>query len=151
MPIKLIIAGSRTLYPTPEEIDAEVLKMPIWGDATPDIARVREVISMVVSGRSPGGGTDIAGEDWATARGIPIHAEPITDEDWKRWGKYLGPKIRNARMAEVGDAGLIWWDGKSNGSTDMAMRLKIRSKPYEVVPMKPRKRQPGERRPRRKP
>lgn len=148
MPIKLIIAGSRTLYPTPEEIDAEVLKMPIWGDITPDIANVREVIGMVVSGRSPGGGTDLAGEDWATARGIPIHAEPITDEDWRRWGKYIAPKVRNARLCEVGDAALCFWDHQSNGTTDTVTRMVVRHKLVEVVPMRPKK---GQRRPRRKP
>ncbi len=52
MPAKLIIAGSRTLYPSVEAIDTEVLRLPIWGDIQPDIARVGEVVSMVIGGHS---------------------------------------------------------------------------------------------------
>lgn len=133
---KLIIAGSRSLHPTDEQIDAEVLRLPIWGEIPPEISRVREVISLVVSGRSPGGGADACGERWAKARGIEVHPEPITDADVRRYGKFLAPKVRNSRMAEVGDIALIFWDGISNGSTDMVTRMTLRKKVVEVVPMR---------------
>ncbi len=133
---KLIIAGSRSLHPTDDQIDAEILRLPIWGEIPPDIARVREVISLVVSGRSPGGGADLCGERWAKARGIEVHPEPITEADIRRYGKFLAPKVRNSRVAEVGDIALIFWDGISNGSTDLNMRMTLRRKLVEVVPMR---------------
>lgn len=136
MAVKLIIAGSRTVDPSIAEIDAEVLKLPIWGDRAPDIGRIGEAVSLVISGRSPGGGADAAGERWAAARGITVHIEPITDEDVRRWGKYLAPKMRNRRMAELGDYGLLFWDAKSSGTPDMCIRLVVRRKPVEVVPTK---------------
>lgn len=134
--VKLIIAGSRSLHPTDEQIDAEILKLPIWGEISPDVARVREVIALVVSGRSPGGGVDACGERWARDRCIEVHPEPITDADVRRYGKFMAPKVRNSRMAEVGDVALVFWDGISNGSTDMVTRMTLRRKPVEVVPMR---------------
>jgi hypothetical protein len=136
MAVKLIIAGSRTVYPSVDQIDIEVLKLPIWEGITPDIARLKEVVSHVVSGRSPGGGADEAGELWAEARGIEVIPIPITDEDWEKHGRYLGPKMRNRRVADVGDIALIWWDCSSGGSADLSIRLQVRGKPQVVVPMK---------------
>lgn len=112
------------------------MKLPIWGEIPPDIARVREVISLVVSGRSPGGGVDSCGERWAQARGIEVHPEPIADVDVRRYGKFMAPKVRNSRMAEVGDVALVFWDGISNGTTDMVTRMTLRRKVSEVVPMR---------------
>jgi len=134
--VKLIIAGSRSLHPTDEQIDAEVLRMPIWGEIPPEISRVREAIELVVSGRSPGGGVDACGERWAKARGLAVHPEPISDADVRRYGKFMAPKVRNSRMAEVGDAALVFWDGISNGTTDMVTRMTLRRKVVEVVPMR---------------
>lgn len=148
MGLKLIIAGSRTVDPTDEAIDAAVLLLPIWGESPRDLTaeerdlRLAEIpakISYVVCGESPGGGADPAGKRWATARGIAVVSEPITGEDVRYWGKYLAPKMRNRRMAEIGDLALVFWDGKSNGSTDLVTRMVLRRKHVEVVPTKPRK------------
>lgn len=136
MAVKLIIAGSRTVYPTFEQIDADVLRLPIWGDITPDIARIGEVVVQVIGGRSPGGGADDAGEAWAIARGLPFHPEPITDEDYRVHGKYLGPKMRNRRMANIADIALIYWNGHSGGSADICIRMQARGKPTLVIPIK---------------
>ncbi len=132
---KLIIAGSRSLHPTDEQIDAQVLLLPIWGEIPPEISRVGEVISLVVSGRSPGGGVDACGERWAKARGLPVHPEPILESDVRRYGKYLAPKVRNSRMADVGDIALVFWDGLSSGTPDLAIRMNLRRKVVEVAPM----------------
>lgn len=142
VPVKLIIAGSRTVYPAMEVIDAAVLALPIWGDLEPAAGRFGEVISLVISGRSPGGGADHAGEAWAATRGIPVHVERITEEDIKRYGTYRGPKMRNRRMAELGDVALCFWDAFSGGTADMVTRMVARHKLVEVVPTKPT-RKPG--------
>lgn len=139
------------MLPTDDEIDDAVLKLPMWdddftaGDLTNRTAewrsrRLGEIpakISHVICGESPGGGADAAGKRWAIARGIELISEPITDEDVRRWGRYVGPKMRNRRMAEIGDLALVFWDGKSNGSTDLVTRMVLRGKLVEVIPTRP--------------
>jgi len=167
MAVKLIIAGSRTVDPTDEVITAEVLKLireiseipgsheshEIPGrdltEGQTEISQrfplsVQEVtamlkseISHVVCGESPGGGADASGKRWARSFGIEVISEPITAEDVRRWGKYVAPKVRNRRVAEQGDLALVFWDGQSNGATDLVTRMVLRGKRVEVVPSKP--------------
>ncbi len=63
-----------------------------------------------------------------------MHREPIITDDIDRWGKYVGPRMRNRRLAERGDAALIFWDGVSGGSADMCTRMVARDKPVRVIP-----------------
>jgi hypothetical protein len=135
--VKLVIAGSRTVSPTIAEID-DALAQALFDWHIPLCAdkgfadRVLEVIC------GDAAGVDFAGEQWARARGIPIHHEPITAGDIAQHGKYVGPRMRNRRMAERGTHAIIFWDGVSAGSADMACRMVARSKPVRVVPCKPR-------------
>lgn len=117
---KLIIAGSRTVHPTPAQIDAEM----------DDFLFVKEDIREVVSGTA--GGADNSGELWATVNGITIRRFPA---DWDKHGRVAG-KLRNREMAEYADAALVFWDGMSSGSCDMVTRMVARGKPVRVVPMK---------------
>lgn len=132
MPQVLVIAGSRTLDPTVEQIDEEVAKMLGLPERTSDAFRA--AVSEVVSGDAPG--SDRAGTRWANHHGIQVHHEPTTEEDIRRWGKYMGPRIRNRRMAERGACLLAFWDAKSSGTADMVTRMVGRGKPATVVPMK---------------
>lgn len=125
--MKLIIAGSRTVDPTPSEIDA----------AFDDLLFVVADVTEVVSGCAEG--ADKAGENWARLRGISIRKFMINDEDRKAVGPKLAPKMRNRRMAEYGDAALIWWDGTSGGSADLAIRMAVRDKPVRVIPARKRR------------
>lgn len=125
--MKLIIAGSRSVYPTPSEIDA----------AFDGLIFVAEDVTMVVSGKAEG--ADTAGEAWAELRRIPVAPFPITTEDAKKFGYKLAPKMRNKRMAEFGDMAIVFWDGISGGSADMVTRMVARDKPVRVVPTKRRK------------
>jgi hypothetical protein len=113
--VKLVIAGSRTVSPTIEDIDAALTEV-ICGDAA---------------------GADTCGALWARSRGIPLHHEPVTQDDYAQHGRYMGPKMRNRRMAERGDALLAFWDGTSGGTADMVTRMVARDKPVRVVPYKP--------------
>lgn len=120
--MKLIIAGSRTVDPTDEEIERALegfVEMP--------------QIEVVVCGMAKTG-ADPAGKRWADSNSVPVHEEPVTKEDFKTHGSYLAPKFRNRRMADIGDAALIFWDGTSGGSADMVCRMVARGKPVKVVP-----------------
>lgn len=141
--MKLIIAGSRTLSPTIEQVDREVRIMiaNILGDEEV----IEREISEVICGDAPG--SDHCGNLWARSHEIPVHHDPITAADVARYGKWVAPKIRNARMADRGTAALIFWDGTSSGSTDMAMRMLTRGKLVRPVCMVPAKRDPRARPP----
>jgi hypothetical protein len=136
--MRLIIAGSRTVTPSREQITEVVraLVMAEFGDSEHDELAPR--IAEVISGKADGG--DLAGEAWAKSYGIPVHSEPITEEDRKRWGPYVAPKMRNRRMAERGTHAALFWDGISGGTSDMCARMVARGKPVQIVPTAKRRR-----------
>lgn len=127
--MKLIIAGSRTVFPSLEEIDAAV------AGACKALGITPADITLVIEGEADG--ADAAGKAWALARGYTLHKEPITPEDWKKHGRYLAPKMRNRRMAQRGDFAVVFWDGTSGGSADMVARMVVRGKRVFVAPCKP--------------
>lgn len=95
--VKLIIAGSRTLRPTPAQITAALHVTP----------------TEVVSGTAIG--VDRCGEFWAVLNKIPVMRFPA---QWDTEGKAAG-YLRNERMAKYADACLIFHDGKSRGTQHM--------------------------------
>jgi hypothetical protein len=131
--MRLVIAGSRTVSPTIEDIDREVtgLLRDLWAAGDAPIS-FRDHIEEVVCGGADG--VDLAGKRWAQHHGIPVWDEPITNEDRTRWGARRAPKVRNGRMAERGTHALVLWDGQSGGSTDMHARMGVRSKFSKIVP-----------------
>ena len=68
---------------------------------------------VIISGTAKG--ADTLGERYAHERGYDIEKYPA---DWERDGKSAGP-IRNAKMAEVADALIAFWDGNSRGTANM--------------------------------
>jgi len=56
--------------------------------------------------------------------------------DWKKYRNAAGP-IRNAQMAEVADAVLCVWDGKSSGTKDMMNQARKRGLPLYVFKVDP--------------
>lgn len=150
--LSVIIAGSRTVDPPIEDVDAALVKLlkkyypnahavlmasfsddaAIQSDAT--LPNWTSVILEVVCGEADGG--DNAGARWAACRGIPIHSEPITEQDIITHGKYVGPRMRNRRMAERADCLVAFWDGISGGTSDMSTRMTAREKPQLVIPTK---------------
>lgn len=114
--MKLIIAGSRTLDPSPSFI-WDTIKML-------GISNIKEI----VSGRAYG--VDQAGEHWASHYEVPVKPFPA---DWDKHGKAAG-FIRNAEMAKYADQLLLIWDGKSRGSANMKQQMLKLNKPiYEVI------------------
>lgn len=123
----VIIAGSRTVWPTVDEIDSAIAKLDPSG-----LLWVPADWTEIVCGMAPG--ADLAGKAWAEARGKAVHREPITTADIDVHGKYVGPRMRNRRMGERADAAILFWDGVSGGTADMAIRMLARHKPVEVIP-----------------
>jgi hypothetical protein len=138
--VKLVIAGSRTVAPTIEDIDraVESLLRDLWAAAEPvgTSPEFSRYIDEVICGDAAG--ADFAGAQWAKHHGIPVHHEPVTPADYAEHGRYLAPKMRNRRMAERATHALIFWDGTSGGSADMGMRMLMRRKPAVGVPVRPR-------------
>ena len=99
----IIIAGSRTVSPTVEEIDKAIYDLDpsslIWAPCDWQV---------VICGDAPG--ADRAGAAWAQARQKDVHHEPITKELVDLHGRYLAPKMRNRKMAERGDGCIVFWD-----------------------------------------
>lgn len=86
--MRLIIAGSRDLFCTPQQIQQHIEKQN-WP------------VSEVVSGCARG--VDLCGERWANEHNIPVKRFPA---DWQKFGKAAGP-IRNRQMAQYADMALL--------------------------------------------
>jgi len=123
--MKLIIAGSRDLFLTDEEISKAVAAFimananPIFIPSEPPKPYLTEIVSGTARG------IDQLGEAWAKKREIPIRLFPAA---WAKLGKKAGP-IRNKAMAEYADGALILWDGESRGSKNMYKTMRELGKP----------------------
>ena len=73
----------------------------------------KEYNIVIVSGGARG--ADKAGEMYANEEKFDLEIFPA---DWKKFGKSAGFR-RNEQMANVADAVVAFWDGKSNGTKHM--------------------------------
>ena len=97
--LRTIIAGSRTLglY----HLNSASLQFDF------------PLIGTVISGHARG--VDLAGEQWALERGIPVECYPA---EWDKYGKSAGYR-RNEVMADRAEALVAIWDGESRGTGHM--------------------------------
>jgi hypothetical protein len=109
--MKVIIAGSRQL--DCPQLVAHYLE---------NVMKMQEQISTVISGHAVG--IDRCGETWAAKHSIPFE---IFLPNWTV-GKQAG-LLRNRQMAEVADAAIIFWDGKSTGAQHMYSTMLKLTKP----------------------
>jgi hypothetical protein len=100
--MKLIVAGSRS-----------VTDYSLVASAIDELVRKGMKISAIIDGTARG--VDTLAARYATDHGIENIRVPA---DWKQFGPGAG-RIRNIRMAEMGDALLALWDGKSSGTRTM--------------------------------
>lgn len=117
--MKLIIAGTRYI-----KNDAEVFRC-----LDRLVLEKNMKVDKVLSGGAKG--PDRIGEQWAAREGIPVVVFPAA---FSKHGKAAGP-MRNEKMAEAGDALVLFWDGMSPGSLDMLSKMKERVKKVYVFYM----------------
>ena len=67
----------------------------------------------IISGGATG--ADALGEQFAKENNLELVVVPA---DWEKYGRAAGPR-RNAEMAEMADALIAFWDGKSRGTKNM--------------------------------
>jgi hypothetical protein len=82
---------------------------------------------IVISGHASG--ADSLGEKFAADHNLQCELFPA---DWEHHGKAAGP-IRNAKMAEVADALIAFWDGQSRGTKSMIDLAKRKGLQVAVV------------------
>jgi hypothetical protein len=126
MGMKLIIAGSRTLHPSPVLIKE---MMGYYG--------LLNVTEYVCGGAN---GVDASGRKHQEFEMLSCQAANVKPPklklfpaDWVKHGRAAGP-IRNMEMAAYADALLLIWDGQSRGSANMKQCMINKGKPvYEVI------------------
>ena len=115
---RLVIAGSREFadYSTlTSAVDAYLLKL----------APKKPVV--IVSGTAKG--ADRLGEQYARQKGYQLEEHPA---NWHYYGKSAAVK-RNAEMAQVADAAIVFWDGVSAGAKNMIECAEKANIPCEVI------------------
>ena len=115
---RLVVAGCRTFHDY-SVASSEIKKLLQKLDA--------EYSVIIVSGCAEG--ADKLGERYAAEHNLTIERFPA---EWDKYGKYAGPR-RNAQMARIADAVLVFWDGKSRGTKNMIENAKKAKKPYTVI------------------
>jgi len=91
------------------------------------LRKYKQDVSEVVCGMARG--ADLLGRQWALDNGIPVKEFPAK---WNKFGKSAG-YIRNAEMADYGDALIAFWDGESRGTKMMIDLAKKKNLRVEVV------------------
>ena len=121
--MKVIACGSRT-----------------WTDAATILARLDQFPpgTIIVHGRSSGGGADDLIDLMARRLGFTVIPMPVEDEDRRRAGRNQrrAPIFRNMRMfREHPDATLViaFWDGASPGTRHMRDEARRRRVEIDVV------------------
>lgn len=119
---RVVIAGSRGLRLPIADITVAMEELLEAYYPSPCLLDIE-----VVSGCCPNS-PDEDGEAWAAEYAIPVNEFPAW---WETQGKRAG-MLRNARMAEYADAGIVFWDGESRGAKNMIDQLRSRKKPVQV-------------------
>lgn len=113
--MKVIIAGGR------ENTDWTDVFVA-WLEAT----KQGIIMTELVCGMAPG--VDETGYYFAKMMRIPIAEMPA---DWDRSGRAAGP-LRNKAMAQVAEALIAVWDGRSPGTKNMIEEMQALGKPVFV-------------------
>ncbi len=115
--MRLIIAGGRDFT------DLTFLRqsMSFFVDIYDD-----DPITEVVCGMARG--ADLAGRLWAGEKGIPVKEFPA---NWDKYGRSAG-HIRNGQMGDYADQAVVFWDGKSRGTSHMINFMEAVKKPVFI-------------------
>lgn len=134
--MKLVIAGSRSIKDYNITRQA-ILESGLWAKYGKKI--------QVISGEAEG--PDKHGEIFAEKAGLKLYKKPAKWDDVKAKGAVvrhnsrgaynaLAGHWRNEEMAQMADAALIVWDGRSTGSLDMLHRMIALDKPAYLFPLR---------------
>ena len=78
-----------------------------------EIVKNKEDVTIVSGGAK---GADTLGAAYSVE---VLHKEPVVhNPDYKRWGRYNAPKVRNTKIVEDSDLIVAYWDGSSGGTKD---------------------------------
>lgn len=117
--MKTIIAGSRQIFQD---------HPPIYYVADAVIKSGFKITEVVSGGAR---GVDVAGEEFAAERGIPVKR---FIPDWSRLGRKAGI-MRNCQMADYAEALIAVWDGSSRGTRHMIDEAKRKGlKVFVLIP-----------------
>lgn len=120
--MKTIIAGSRVI--TNYKALEAVMK---------DVQAKGLKITQVVSGMAPG--VDMLGIRWAKDNGFAPEDIIRMPADWDKYGQELAGRIRNTEMAQMADACVLLWNGKSTGTKHMMLEAKAHSLQTFMYPL----------------
>ena len=129
--MKLIIAGSRHISVSFDEMDAHILDI---------VEKMGQKVTGIISGGAKGVDTSAREYVYELAKFGGNWNDFFHEElpNWDKHGKAAGP-LRNRRMAEMGDVLLVIWDGKSRGSRSMKNAMEELDKPiFQVIKENPR-------------
>jgi hypothetical protein len=82
---------------------------------------------IIISGCAKG--ADKLGEVFAAYNNLEVERFPA---DWDKFGKSAG-HVRNRQMADVSDALIAFWDGRSKGTGGMVMTMRKLEKPVRII------------------
>lgn len=114
--MKLIVAGSRA-----------VTDYSLVASAIDELVENELSITAIIDGTARG--VDMLASRYAAEHGIENIRVPA---EWKRYGRGAG-RLRNIRMAEMGNVLLALWDGKSSGTKSMIEAAKQRGIPVHII------------------
>ena len=87
-------------------------------------------IALLIHGGATG--ADSLAAEWARRRGIECLAFPVSDDDWRAFGKRAGP-IRNQRMIDEGKPDEVFAFPGGNGTADMIARARAARLPLSRI------------------
>ena len=115
---KVIVAGSRGFN------DYRILK-----ENCNNFLREKKKTDNVIIVSGHARGADLLGEKYANDENLDLEVYPA---NWKKFGTSAGFR-RNEQMAEVADALIAFWDGKSHGTKHMIEIAKNKGLNVKVV------------------
>lgn len=108
--MKVVIAGGRDFGDHPDDYEDDFALMVKSADHL--LSKTTRPVIIVSGGAR---GADTLGEHYAALRGYALERYPA---DWKTYGASAG-LVRNGRMAEISQALIAFWDGRSTGTAHM--------------------------------
>ena len=115
---RVVIAGSRSFK-----------DLGLMRAKCDSILTSKALTHMVVIISGTAGGADRLGEEYGQERGFEVRRFPA---DWERYKKRAGI-IRNQQMLDVADAVIVFWNGISPGSENMASIADAKGAPLRVI------------------